>query len=498
MERGARAAHRARSAGRARGIVRHDQRSLARDRPRVSGSPVDVAVVGGGLAGLATAFYLRRARPADPPRVVVLEQEPTLGGKLVTDRVDGFIIDGGADSFRADEGALDLCRDLGIGDTLVAASAACERVYIFAGGKLHLLPPGMAGAVPTDLGAFAGSRLLSIAGKLRLTRDLRLPAAPPVEDESIAAFIRRRLGQEAVDKLAQPIMAAPYAGDPTWLSMQATYPEYVAAERAHGSLIRGMRAPVARRAERVSPAAGMGAIVEALIGAIGPENLRAGAGVAHITRGSEAQAPYRLRLKDGETVPARRIVIATPASAAAVLLTDVAPTLAAELSQIRYVSSVAVALGYRAADVGRAFDGCGWQAAAGERTPLLSCAWISNAFPDHAPAGHVLLRGLVSGATGAAVVDLFDAEITALVRAELGAILGLQAAPVVSRLYRWRGGNPQYGVGHLARVQRMESLAATQAPGVYLTGSALYGVGVAEVIAAARGVAERALAAPAA
>jgi oxygen-dependent protoporphyrinogen oxidase len=454
-----------------------------------------VAVVGGGLAGLVAAYYLRRARPDDPARVVVLEQEPAFGGKLVTDRVEGFVIDGGADSFRGDEAALALCRDLGLADTLVAASAACERVYIFAGGKLHLLPPGMAGAVPTDLGAFAGSSLLSIAGKLRLARDLRLPAAPPVEDETIAAFIRRRLGQEAVDKLAHPIMAAPYAGDPTWLSMQATYPEYLAAERAHGSLIRGMRAPVARHGDRVTPAAGMGAIVEALVTALGPETLRAGAGVARIIRPSEAQAPYRLRLKDGETLTARRIVIATPAPAAAVLLADIAPTLAAELSQIRYVSSVTVALGYRAADVGRAFDGCGWQAAGGERTPLLACSWISNAFPDRAPSGHVLLRGLVSGATGAAVVDLFDAEITALVRAELGAILGLQAAPVVSRLYRWRGGNPQYGVGHLARVQRMESLAAAQAPGVHVTGSALYGVGVAAVIAAARATADRTLAA---
>jgi oxygen-dependent protoporphyrinogen oxidase len=471
---------------------------------------LDVAVVGGGLAGLATAYFLQQqARAAGRPvRLGVLEQEARPGGKVITDRVDGFVIDGGPDSFGPEPpDALALSRDLGLDDQLIGSAGAQNRIYVLAGGKLHAPPAGLVGIVPTDRGALARSGLLGAMGKLRMAREVSLASQPATEDESIAAFVYRRFGQEAVDKLARPLLASPFLGEPEWLSMRLLFPDYLDLEREHGSLIHGMQArrqpapsgpdvaPGADHPAFLSFRGGMHTLIEGLVAHLDPDSLQLGRTITQISRAAYADAPYTLRTKEGRGYSARRVVLAVPAPVAANLLPDRAAALAAALRQIRYLSSATVALGYRKDEVGHPLDGFGFAAAAREQTPLLTCTWTSTKFPDHAPAGHVLVRAVVAGSAGAPALDLLDLELTGLVRAELGRILGLNATPVVERVYRRRLANPQYDTGHLARVARLEALAADHLPGVYLAGSAYRGIDGAATVREARQATEQILAA---
>ena len=470
---------------------------------------LDVAVVGGGLAGLTTAYFLQQqARAAGQPlRLVVLEQEARPGGKLITDPVDGFVIDGGPDSFRpVPPDAMALSRDLGLADQLISSEDSQNRTYVLSGGKLHPLPAGLVGIVPTDRGALARSSLLSALGKLRMAREVSLAPETGADDESIAAFVHRRFGQEAVDKLARPLMAAVFVGDPEWLSMRLLYPDYLDLARKHGSLIHALQArrqPAATGADQAPGAAeqpaflafrnGMHTLIEGLVAQLEPESLQLDRSVTQISRAAYPDAPYMVRTKEGRGFSARRLVLAVPAPVAASVLTDRAADLAAALRQIRYLSSATVALGYRKTEVSHSLDGFGFAAAARESSPLLTCTWTSTKFPAHAPEGHVLLRAIVAGSGGAPALDLLDLELVSLVRAELGRILGLNATPVVERVYRRRLANPQYDAGHLARVARLEALAATHLPGLYLTGSAYRGIDIAATVREARQTAEQIL-----
>jgi oxygen-dependent protoporphyrinogen oxidase len=331
---------------------------------------------------------------------------------------------------------------------------------------------------------------------------LLLPGRPAPGDESLAAFVRRRLGREALDKLGEPMLAGIHVGDPARLSLQATFPQLAELERRHGSLIRGTRArrpappaPGAPATMFLALRAGMADLPAALAAHLGPAVVRTGVAVVRMVRtGSGADAVYSLHLSSGEQIMARQVVIATPAPIAAGLVAAAAPDLAVALRAIRYVSSATISLGYRAVDLSRPLDGFGFVVAARERTRLLACTWTSTKFDDRAPQDHVLLRAFVGGAQHEELADLPDAALLALVREELQSIMGITAAPVVSRIFRWPKANPQYDVGHLERVARIESLAAAQ-PGLYLTGSAYRGVGIPDCVRGAKATATRVAAA---
>jgi oxygen-dependent protoporphyrinogen oxidase len=467
--------------------------------------PIDVAIIGGGIAGLSTAYYLQQVTQSDPhtPTVIVFERDARPGGKIVTDRSDGFVIEGGPDAFITQKPeAYQLCRALGLGDRLIGTNDGRRKVYVLAGGRLHTLPEGVRLVAPTRLAPFLRSSLISPLGKLRMGLDLLLPGRPAPGDESLAAFVRRRLGREALDKLGEPMLAGIHVGDPARLSLQATFPQLAELERRHGSLIRGTRArrpappaPGAPATMFLALRAGMADLPAALAAHLGPAVLRTGVGVVRMVRtGPGDAAAYRLQLSSGEQVMARQVVIATPAPIAAGLVAAAAPDLAVALRAIRYVSSATISLGYRAADLPHPLDGFGFVVAAHERTRLLACTWTSTKFNERAPQDHVLLRAFVGGAHHEELVDLPDAALLTVVREELRAILGLTALPVVSRIFRWPRANPQYDVGHLERVARIESLAAAL-PGLYLTGSAYRGVGIPDCVRAAKATATRVAAA---
>jgi oxygen-dependent protoporphyrinogen oxidase len=315
-------------------------------------------------------------------------------------------------------------------------------------------------------------------------------------DESIASFLRRRLGQEMVDRLGQPLMAGIHSGDPERLSLRATFPRLAEIEARHRSLLRGFRA--AARAAPDPPAgatgfgsafvslrSGLGALVEALVAKLPPASRRPSTSVASVARTGSG---FSLRMADGATETASAVILAVPPPHAAVMLADLDRELADLLAAIPFVSTAAVFLGYRREDVGHPLDGHGVMVPWAEGRRTNACTFFSSKFPGRAPAGHVLLRGFLGSARDPDVLRSADAELAQIVREELGPLLGLRGEPVLTRVYRWPGGTPQMEVGHLERMARIESRLAAF-PGLLLAGAGLRGTGLPDCIADGRSAA---------
>jgi oxygen-dependent protoporphyrinogen oxidase len=329
---------------------------------------------------------------------------------------------------------------------------------------------------------------------------LFVPARKDDSDESLADFIRRRLGQEALDVLAEPMMAGIHVSDAETLSLKATFPRFIEIEQKYGSLTRGMIA--ARNTHKPAPNGqhghgtgksttmfmtlqnGLQEMVGALKNTLHGEII-AGCGVTHLWPKSGG---YMLTLDDGRQIDADAIVLATPAFVSAGLLRDQNPELAAMLDAVRYVSTATVSLGYDAAKFDHPLNGFGFVVARKETTRLLACTWTSTKFTHRARAGTVLLRAFIGGPRREELVDLDDHALVTLVREELRDILGIAAEPTVARAYRWHRGNPQYDVGHLERVDQIEALCP---PGMYLTGSAYRGVGIPDCVKQGKTTAEK-------
>jgi protoporphyrinogen/coproporphyrinogen III oxidase len=471
-----------------------------------------VVVIGGGIAGLSTAYALQeRAREAHIPLTCTLtETRERLGGVILTERVDDFVIEAGPDSLLTQKPwGLDLCRTLGIGDRLIGTNDRQRKIYILWGGRLQPLPEGLVLIAPTRFGPLLRSPLLSWPGKLRMGLEYFLPPRVPNDDESLARFVRRRLGREALDKIADPLLAGIYAGSSDDMSLLATFPRLRELERTHGGLIRGARAQ--RRALQqalstngqpaptlfMAPRGGMAEIVEALSSRLDQVVLRLGQTVQRVTPHSSGAAGaqgYVVHLAGATTLQADAVVFATPAHITAGLVEGFHPRLATALHAIPYVSSATIALAYRRRDVSHPLDGFGFLVGKHEGRRLLAATWASSKFSHRAPADAVLIRSFVGGAGREELVRLDDAALMQLVREELDATLGLTTAPLLARVYRWERANPQYVVGHLEHVDALEQLLAPY-PGLFLTGSAYRGVGVPDCIHQGVLTAERIMAA---
>ena len=445
---------------------------------------VSVAVVGGGISGLAAAYELQLRQV----RHVVLERGPRAGGVIRTEQVDGFTLDGGPDSLLVQKpAAVELCRELGLGERLVPTLPP-RTAFVLRAGRLHPLPAHSVLGIPTRIRALAAARLLSAAGRVRMAADLVLPSGAPAApgDESIAAFFARRFGREAVDYIAEPLLAGIHAGRVERLSMRALFPRLVEAERTHGSVIRAL---AARR--RGAPAGGgpfrslqggVGELVDALARRLAPEALRTGTGVREI----RGRAPYRLLLDGGGSVTADRVVLAAPAPAAAALLRPLDAELAERCGAIPHTSSATVALGYPRDAIRHDLRGTGFVVPRVERgVSLLAGTWVSSKWPGRAPPGQALLRGFVGGARDGAALDRSDAELVAAVHRDFARLLDISGEPSLARVYRWPGLNPQYEVGHLERLAAIDA-RLERLPGVQLTGAGFRGVGIPDCIAAGR------------
>lgn len=468
-----------------------------------------IVIVGGGIAGLSAAFYLQKAARASdfPARYTLVERDARLGGKIVTDSVavpgDGsgaFIVEGGPDSFLTQKPwGVQLAHDLGLDDQLMETNEARRKVYVLVNGKRHPLPDGLMLIVPTKFGPFARSPLLSPWGKLRMALDLCIPPRRDGADETLADFVRRRLGAEALDRIAEPLLAGIHNSESERQSLLATFPRFRALEEQHGSLIRGMLAQLRRASgsrdgqDRRSPfvtlRGGVANLVQALAAAL-DDRLLVGREVVAIEHEPRSAHPYRVRLDHGETLPTDAVILTLPAFAAAGLVAPFQPELAAGLKKIRYVTTGTITLAYRRAEIGEPLDGFGLLIPRSERRRINACTVTSTKFDHRAPAGYVLLRVFVGGSRNPDVVDLDDPALLALVRGELRDILGIAAEPVIARIYRWPNANPQYDLGHLDHVDALE---AGCPHGLYLAGSAYRGVGIPDCVRQGQEVAERAL-----
>lgn len=469
-----------------------------------------VVIVGGGISGLAAAYYLeQRARAAGQPlSYTLLERAPRLGGKILSERIDGFgdepfVVEGGPDSFMTQKPwALQLARAVGLTDDLLGTNDHTRKTYVLHRAHLKPLPDGVQLIVPTRFMPFVQSTLISPAGKLRMGMDYFIPARQDDGDETLADFIRRRLGDEALDKIAEPLMSGIYNAEAERQSVLATFPRFRELEKKHGSLIKGMLASRTSGAHAAASGAGNGArplsvfmslrygtqqLVEGLTAQLGGA-LRPGVGAAAIE--PAAAGGYRLTLTDGSALDADLVILAAPTYVGADLLQAIAPDAAAGLRSIRYVSTGTVSLAYRRSELSHPLNGFGVVIPRSERRPINAITWSSTKFNHRAPDGYALIRVFFGGSRNPQMMEKDDQALLDIVQGELRALMGINATPIFTRIYRWHLSNPQYDVGHLERVAAIE---AALPPNIVVTGSPYRGVGIPDCVHQGEQAAERAL-----
>jgi len=448
-----------------------------------------VVVVGGGVAGLAAAHRLAElsGERGAPLELTLLEARGRVGGTIATERAQGFLIEAGPDSFISEKPwALALSERLGLVDRLVRTEDRFRRTYVVRAGRLEPLPDGFQLLAPARLRPFVSSRLFSWPGKLRMAMDLVLPRRLGADDESLGSFVRRRLGTEALERVGQPLVAGIYASDPDTLSLAATMPRFLEMERAHRSLILALwRA--SRRVQGVSGArwslfvtlaGGMEELVRGLAGRLPPGSARLNARVVGLGREGER---WRVGLADGSGLDADAVIVAAEAHQAARMVRSLDPALAHLLEAIPYASSATITLAYRRDEIRHPLDGFGFVVPRLERRPILACTFSSVKYPGRAPAGHALLRVFVGGAQDRGVLEEDDERIVAVVRGELGELLGITAPPLLTRLHRHPASMPQYQVGHLTTVEAIERRLKGHL-GLALAGGAYRGVGISDCV----------------
>ena len=461
-----------------------------------------LVVVGGGIAGLTAAHRaveISRERET-ALELTVLEARDRLGGTIETEHAGGFLVETGPDSFLSEKPwALALCRRIGLESRLVGTDDRFRRVFVWFGKRLHPVPDGFQLLAPTRLTPFITSSLFSWPGKLRMALDVILPRGGG-GDESLGAFVRRRLGREALERIAQPLVAGIYTADPDELSLLATMPRFVELERRERSLIVGLwkasrKAPAAstsgaRWSLFVSLAGGMGELIAALASRLPSDAVR----LKHRVGGIERRGvQWRVTTEEAGAIDADAVIVATETHAASRLLRYVDPPLATMLETIPYASSATVSLGYRRADVAHPLDGFGFVVPRAEHRDLLACTFSSVKYPGRAPERHVLIRCFVGGALNAAALERSDDEIVERVRRELGEALGITAAPMLTRVARHPASMPQYAVGHLTTVETIERRLAA-IPGLLLAGGGYRGVGIADCVRSGEAAADAAFA----
>jgi oxygen-dependent protoporphyrinogen oxidase len=459
----------------------------------------DVVIVGGGITGLVAAYRLRQVAPEVD--ITLIEATGHLGGKIGTERPDGFVLEWGPDCFLSRKpGGIGLCEELGIADELVGRDEAYNRTYVLRHGRLHPLPEGLTGMIPSNLEALSHSTLLSEAAKERIGQEPELPPEPENGDESVAAFISRRLGQEALANLVEPLMAGIYAGQVDQLSLAATFPQLRQLELRYGSLLNGLSyQPPATNPYPpfVSFPNGMQTLVERLVQRLEGVNIWRETAVTGIKKTVSGGCCIRYRLSlIGEQLAVNSIhcsvvVVTTPAYVSSQLVQTLDPELAGVLREIPYASTALVNLAYEEVDMPE-LAGYGYLIPQAEGREALACTWSSRKWQNRAPAGKVLLR-LYIGRYGDGDVTAYDDDhLLTIAQTELQQTLAITAKPLFHRIVRYPQAMPQYTLGHLERLARIEE-RLTQHPGLFLAGAAFQGVGLPDCIVSAETAVSRAV-----
>jgi oxygen-dependent protoporphyrinogen oxidase len=463
-----------------------------------------IAIIGGGISGLAAAYTLEKARLAGSPlEYRLFEASPRLGGVLLTQHVEGCVVEAGPDSFLTGKSwAIDFCREIGLGDQLITSNDAERKTYIYLKGRLVPMPDGLAFMVPTKISPIAFSPLFSLNTKLRMAREwfLSAPAAQnggtgdEPNDESVANFIARHYGHEMVDRLADPLLSGVYGGSASQLSVQAVLPRFVEMEAKFGSLGKGMVA--ARKNALRSPSrpiftslrAGMQQIADAVAANIPPSSV-------HTTTPIDS-----LHHEDGQWIASigseserfDAVILAVPANAATSMLQTSFPDLAQDLREIPYSSSVTVAMGFGQTRLASLPRGFGFLVPRSEGKNIMAVTFVHQKFPGRAPVRMGLLRCFLGGDRNDQILTLDETAIQKIVREELRQTLHVDAEPRFTRIFKWKNAMAQYTVGHARRVENIQRLAA-QLPSFALAGNAYSGIGVPDCIRSGQNAAKQVL-----
>jgi len=461
-----------------------------------------VIVVGGGISGLATAFLLRKkgGEAGIDLDVTLLEKEERVGGKIWSIKEEGYLCEWGPNGFLDSKPqTLDLCRDLGASARLLRSNDNARKRCLYTGGALNRLPEN----VPM----FLKSRLISWPGKLRLAMEPFIPKRTDGADETLASFGRRRLGEEALQKLISPMVSGIFAGNPETMSLRSCFPRIAELEDEYGSLIRAMiklakkKKQETAQGKAVSSAAGPGGVLtsfrwgiqeltDILAEQLGAESIVTGQTVTGLTTGGSA--PWRLRTATVD-IDADVVVLASPAHATAGIISGVDPAMAQVLGEIPYASMTVVCFGYERERIACDLNGFGYLIPKGEGMNTLGTLWDSSIFENRAPEGKVLLRSMLGGACFPDYVNLSDAEVMQRVRGDLQAIMGITAEPSFVTIFRHPQAIPQYTVGHAKRLTALQERAPAH-PGLFLTGNSYRGIGLNDCAAAANRTAEEVVA----
>ncbi len=464
-----------------------------------------IAIIGGGIAGLAAAYELEKARAAGTPiEYVLFEARDRMGGSLASEIVDGAVLERGPDSFLTEKpAAAELCRELGLGAELLPSNDVARKTYILVRNRLVALPDGLMFLVPTKLIPTALTRLFSFSTKVRMALELLHPPRPSgLPDEAVAALVERHFGAEAVDRLADPLLSGIYGGDSAALSARTVLPRLVEMETQYGSLTRGMLAahrqmrarakasaknnghakPAAPRPIFTAVRGGMQQLVDALVSRLDPASLR----LATPVRSIEKTAQGWNVATSGASEPFDAVIFASPAWAAGGLLGKVDPELGAELSAIPYSSSITINLVYDEAQLGSLPDGFGFLVPGTEGRAMLACTFVHRKFLGRTPPGKAVFRAFLGGIRNEALLAETDETLVAIVRRELSEILGektisLALQPEHTQVSRWRRAMAQYAVGHQERAARIAARIAAL-PGLRLAGNAYDGIGIPDCI----------------
>lgn len=455
-----------------------------------------VLVVGGGITGLTAAYYIQKQIREEylPLTITLAEKTDRLGGKIQTERHDGFVIEKGPDSFLARKPAIvDLSLELGLQDELVGTNPAAKKNYNLHHNHLHLMPPGLILGIPTQMAPFVKTGLISPLGKVRAAMDLVIPARKEDTDESLGGFLQRRLGREVAENIAEPLLSGIYAGDTQALSLNATFPQFKAIETKYGSIIKGMLLsrktggaspgpklnlpPTVKQSMFLSYQGGLQSLVEALSKALTEVKILTNHGIKRITSQNNH---YQVEMENGKLLDADTVVLAAPAYAAMSMLQDLEVITA--LAETTYVSVANVVMAFDRKDIQHPLDASGFVVPRKEGKSITASTWTSSKWPLTTPDDKVLIRSYLGHSRDQSFKQYSDEELVDRVRKDLREIMDLNATPIFHRVTRWDDSMPQYHVGHVERLQKIREVLEAKQPGIFLAGAGYEGVGIPDCI----------------